>query len=268
MVKAGMLKSGLLICFGLLAVSPAKAADVWTPLSKWNLDIKPVSCTLVRSYQMGSHQISLGFVAEPPSRTFRLLIAAPEPAFKEPTVVVSAPGVAGVSGPANRMGKLTDGATLWSASLDRSALSGLLSAGIIVIEGVNTHWDIPTGGSAVLAGAIRSCEDDVLQSFKIDPKEVENLPYPDPGKTHWITANDYPAEAIRSHQQGDVTIVWRIESNGEVHDCRVVESSGSRSLDTTSCNLILRRARYLPAIDRSGRPVAAWDRLTFHWKIP
>lgn len=60
----------------------------------------------------------------------------------------------------------------------------------------------------------------------------------------WITADDYPADALRRNQEGTVTIRWQVASNGRATDCTIAATSGHASLDRAACRAILRSARY------------------------
>ena len=66
---------------------------------------------------------------------------------------------------------------------------------------------------------------------------------------------DYPRWAWEAGLGGTVTVIFAVEADGRVDDCRIVESSGSPDLDRYTCGLIEQRFRYRPSIDRRGRPV-------------
>lgn len=70
-------------------------------------------------------------------------------------------------------------------------------------------------------------------------------------------ADDYPQSAQENDEQGTVRVVLTIGPNGRVADCSVVGSSGSRTLDSTTCRIIRSRAKYEPAQDSSGNPTTA-----------
>lgn len=70
-----------------------------------------------------------------------------------------------------------------------------------------------------------------------------------------ITSNDYPRDAERAGAQGMVVARLTIGTNGRVAECRLRASSGNASLDAATCGLLVKRFRFLPARDASGRPV-------------
>jgi protein TonB len=76
-----------------------------------------------------------------------------------------------------------------------------------------------------------------------------------------IDRRDYPADASRAGLTGSVTVTLDIAPDGRVTGCRIARSSGSPSLDRTTCALIEQRFRFEPARDAAGTPVpgiAGW----------
>jgi len=87
-------------------------------------------------------------------------------------------------------------------------------------------------------------------------------------RSTWVTAEDYPDAALRAEEQGSVTVKLAIDRSGEVASCDVVRSSGSATLDSATCRTVRRRARYQPAVDGAGQPIAAVDNHTVRWSLP
>src|SRR5688500_16275429 len=83
-----------------------------------------------------------------------------------------------------------------------------------------------------------------------------------------ITSDDYPPSALRNEEQGTVRVRLSIDASGRVTNCSVTSSSGSSQLDSTTCRLLQRRARFTPARDNTGQPIA--DTVTsppIRWQI-
>jgi protein TonB len=78
---------------------------------------------------------------------------------------------------------------------------------------------------------------------------------------------DYPSAALRREEQGTVRVSFTIGIDGRVTSCNVMQSSGSSSLDSTTCRIILSRFRYDPARDAFGRPVAETRTQPVRWQI-
>lgn len=73
----------------------------------------------------------------------------------------------------------------------------------------------------------------------------------------WFPMDSYPAEAKRNGQQGRVSVQLTIDKAGAPTTCAVVTSSGSPSLDKATCDLAMANAKYTPALDAKGLPVAS-----------
>ena len=72
----------------------------------------------------------------------------------------------------------------------------------------------------------------------------------------WFTGDDFPASAVAAGHQGVVYVSVAIGTDGRVSDCHVVQSSGYAELDTIPCPLLMRRARFKPALDEQRQPKA------------
>jgi protein TonB len=67
---------------------------------------------------------------------------------------------------------------------------------------------------------------------------------------------DYPADAVRNEEEGTVRVRLSVGTDGRVTGCTVVGSSGSSSLDRATCSVLQRKARFTPAKDQNGNPIA------------
>jgi periplasmic protein TonB len=91
---------------------------------------------------------------------------------------------------------------------------------------------------------------------------------PSEDPANWLSAKDYPKEALAERAAGTVAFRLRIDSDGGVSDCTVTKSSGFVSLDRTTCKLLSRRARFLGARDSNNEPVAAMWSSAVSWAGP
>ena len=82
------------------------------------------------------------------------------------------------------------------------------------------------------------------------------------------TREDYPIESLRNYEQGDVHFILDVDATGTVTACRIEQSSGYPRLDEASCSMLVRRARFKPAVDDNGKPVPSTYRSVVRWRIP
>lgn len=254
-----------------LLVSTTARADVEWTAGKWELRYEPAQCMMVRTFSSNDQQLSLGFAARPPGASFNLFIAVSGkaiPSTSAPITISAVDGTAATLTPMD-LGKTQSGARLLEISMDRGFLPKLLTTGAITLTSRNLNFRVPIGGSAAVMNAVNACEANLLTLWKIDPKEISEVkPQPGSVQSTWVTADDYPREALSARQEGRVGMIWKIEKDGRVEDCRVVESSGSAALDTKSCELLRRRGNYIPSKDDQGHPRVSWDRRDIQWSIP
>lgn len=84
----------------------------------------------------------------------------------------------------------------------------------------------------------------------------------------YIADADYPADAIRRHEQGIVGFTLDVDEAGRISACRITGSSGSAALDEATCRIFRERAQFTPALDRRGRPVPDRVSSQVRWVLP
>ena len=75
-----------------------------------------------------------------------------------------------------------------------------------------------------------------------------------------FSADDYPASAQASGAEGTSQASITIGPDGRVASCNIIRSSGNSALDAATCNIIRRRAKFVPARDSNGN--ATTDTIT------
>lgn len=132
---------------------------------------------------------------------------------------------------------------------------------------------------AALAGGNLAITDAVAQMPSPPPPKTVFVPRPDPNDksrpalpagrpADWITLDDYPQDARRENRQGDVRFRLAVSNSGQPTACVISGSSGHLDLDYAACRLLLERARFRPALDRSGTPTTGYYGSRILWRIP
>jgi len=83
----------------------------------------------------------------------------------------------------------------------------------------------------------------------------------------YVSQDDYPASAQSRGEQGRVTFELGIGPDGRVAGCTILASSGSSALDNATCRIMRSRARFTPARDAAGHPVADAGRGSLSWSL-
>lgn len=84
----------------------------------------------------------------------------------------------------------------------------------------------------------------------------------------WVTNDDYPADALGKGEKGPVKFALSVDPHGRPTGCRIVESSGSASLDQTTCRVMLARGNFRPATDQAGKAIAGLWEHGVKWQSP
>jgi len=92
------------------------------------------------------------------------------------------------------------------------------------------------------------------------------VPKGNPGS--WATTDDYPSRALREEKEGVTRFTVQVGPDGRVTNCSVTGSSGTPELDDAACRAITRRARFTPATNGEGQPVAGSYSNSVRWQIP
>ncbi|HWM60721.1 MAG TPA: TonB family protein [Rhizomicrobium sp.] len=84
------------------------------------------------------------------------------------------------------------------------------------------------------------------------------------GRTH--TLPPYPPISVRLNESGTTLMEVHITTEGNVDDCKVVQSSSSERLDTAACDFVKTRWRWQPPTNQ-GAPVAVSTRVSVKWDL-
>lgn len=78
----------------------------------------------------------------------------------------------------------------------------------------------------------------------------------------------YPRGALDAGEQGLVRFRITLDQKGEMTGCEVTKSSGFSRLDSETCELIRRYARFTPVVNSEGRAVVATRNGYVNWQLP
>jgi protein TonB len=83
-----------------------------------------------------------------------------------------------------------------------------------------------------------------------------------------FSGDDYPASAQSAGAEGSAQAQLTIGPDGRVVGCSLVRSTGNGALDSATCNILRRRAKFTPARDSSGNPTTdTYTTPTIVWRL-
>jgi len=257
-----MLRSPLLVLTSALLLSqarPASAADPLQPLGKWNVSNGDTLCIASRSYGSPRGPVSLSIVPSPNGETYEFLVgsrySAAERAMEEQGSVDFGSGpisawalfyqtanrssdVHDFRIPAPEMARAESAPTVTLRISDSSDFTFALDSMPQVLSQLRActtelerHWNLGGERNGMFS-----------KQAKADLRSV-------------FSPEDYPLQALRKGQGGTGQYLLLVDEHGKVDGCQVLQATGAPVLDVTACVVIENKAKFAPALDKSGNPV-------------
>jgi TonB family protein len=117
-------------------------------------------------------------------------------------------------------------------------------------------FTLPGFGKAL--DVLHSCVVDLGEHWGLSAEQQNRIAKPaKPNQPlySYFSGDDYPSAAIKKDASGRTDVRVSVDETGKPTDCIVLRQSGNESLDKVTCGVLLRRARFQPAVDIDGRPV-------------
>ena len=120
---------------------------------------------------------------------------------------------------------------------------------------------LATGPMGEPLAALRKCSADLLGEWGVDAEAHRTLtrramPISDPGR--WVLSNDYPKGLLWQGAQGIVRFRLTVDDEGSPVQCDIQGSTRPEGFETASCDALMRRAQFAPAIDAQGNPIKSY----------
>lgn len=121
---------------------------------------------------------------------------------------------------------------------------------------------------SMASAALRTCLIELARGDQGSGKPAVTQAVPRQPLSQYLTGDDYPPAALRAEQQGLVAIRLTISAHGLPGECAVTRTSGAEILDSATCSIFLRRARFTPALDAEGQPTGGSFSTAMRWRLP
>jgi TonB family protein len=115
---------------------------------------------------------------------------------------------------------------------------------------------------------MRTCMTDLLKEWGYDPAVQAGLtrpvtPIASPGT--WLRSSDYPTPALMAGHNGSVQFRLDVDDQGKVAGCYVLERTDPDDFADLTCKAVSKRAKLLPALDATGKPVRSYIVENVRW---
>lgn len=250
------------------------AGHAAAPIAGWSLEPSNSSCVISRTYGTPQSPTLVGLKAMPEGGGMQLLIA--RPAYRKEVeqnqaqltfgkVVVD---TTALSYPVGGGGRRSANLINLSAD-DASRLRKANSFSVTVTSSM--HEDLDLGSMADVWPILDACVERLRATWNVGGEEtgrVASHATPIVSLRSLFSTEDYPLTAILQKQSGTVKVQLLIDEAGAVKDCTVVQTSGIALLDLRSCAIIMKGAKFKPAVDAKGQTIKSSMTQDLIWLLP
>jgi TonB family protein len=253
---------GRQVCVSIAALlfSAALPAEPLQPLKPWVVNYDVVECTAQRAYGNPENPIYLALGPSAWGNTYELIVATKG---KGPEYAEETKGSVDFGqGPINAwllhyaLKKATP-LDVVSFRISEAEIGQAASARSVTFH-VSGRPDISFSLASIpaLIKTLQDCTTDLQHYWNIVDPEQKNIAAPAKGDLRQLFSwKDYPGEALYRNQEGEVRFLLFVNEKGKVAACHVLQPSGIPVLDGMGCQIMIERARFLPALDKQGVPI-------------
>lgn len=283
----------LAACAAALLTSPAFANDLELDASgAWTLNYANDSCRLSREFGRGDDRVTLILDQFDPVRPLSLsLVGKPFTRLESRSEQIattfgpSLPDARKVTATVGELGIEKTPIVLASSRdlLNRDISGKDNSAGtylqdptpdqLAAITRLQVSTDVfrltlNMGSMRQPIAALQTCIGALVRDWGLDPAQQSALsrrplPLGQPG--YWLTSADYPRAALEAGSSAIINFRLLIGPNGMPTSCHIQQATMSAELIRQTCSMLMRRARFKPALDAQGKPVPSYYTNSVRW---
>jgi len=243
----------------LAAAAPAIAQATGT----WVVEFENERCTAAHTYSDGTHEFVIGFQPNPTLETMDLIVQVPT----------------AVHGLAEWQGRLSMGSEEWrdklaivvastkpghsrySFTVERKEVDRLLQTPDLRIEAQEApRMHVRLTNFPGVMTTLKDCEAGLLATWGLSretQKVLATFPKPKAPVASYFSGDDYPSKALSRDAVGTIEARVTVNPDGKPVDCHIMQTSGHKDLDDVTCADMVKRGRFKPAQDKSGRPLVS-----------
>jgi TonB family protein len=245
----------------LTSQSPARAADMLTPLRPWVVEYADTQCTASRDYGRRNDPVFFAIRPAPNGETYELLLGRER---SGPDYAEEFKGSVDFGhGPINawllRYGGKNKGkkADIYSFRISAAEMAAAKPATEVRLRvGGGFEVSLKLNNVSALLTSLGECTKDLMRYWNFNGEATGAIAIPSKGSLRGIFRDsDYPREALTRRQQGTVQFLLLVDEKGTVAGCHIEKASGVPVLDAAGCQVIRERLKLKPARDAQGRPV-------------
>lgn len=127
---------------------------------------------------------------------------------------------------------------------------------------------LKTGSMGAPLGAMRTCMTNLVKEWGLDPAQQEALSARAVATTKpgmWLKPEDYPSGPLFMGASAAIRFRMMVGADGVPTHCFIQQATNSPEFTKLTCDLLMKRVRFTPALDREGKPVASYYTNSVRW---
>ncbi len=130
---------------------------------------------------------------------------------------------------------------------------------------------LETGPMQKPLAALSKCVENLMTTWGIDVEQHKNLSAtvkPLTPQSEWIVSRDYPVKMLSARQPAIVEFRLSVGPDGKPASCHIQSTTRPKEFDAAVCESLMQRARFAPALDAQGKPIASYYRSSVNFALP
>jgi TonB family protein len=243
-----------------MAAAPARGvADALQPTRGWVVDYRDDQCLATRDYGSADKPLTLGVRPSPNGETYELMVARPHsgPDFANEQKGAVNFGRGKIKSWLLNYGGKSTRSDIYQFRISAAEMQQARSAPTVTLSTESAAaFTFQLASMPALLKTLEDCTMDLKRYWNMGAGNEQLVAAASKGDLRGIfSADDYPQEALYRGQGGDSVFLLLIDEKGNVAGCHVLEPSGVPALDAMGCQVIRKRAKFVPATDAQGKPI-------------
>ena len=260
-----------LLC-AVVASSPCGAEPppgVWTATGKWTVEHADRRCLASRTFAAHNKSLVVVLAPTPASDAGQLWLLTEDARLSLDRVRIDAGGVAVKAEGMTLAGLTASKQRVWQMALQGEEMQRLWATGRLGLRGPDIEAALFLPALNQVRPALQGCTEGLLKDwgFPAETARLTTFAKPREDVVAYVRAEDYPSAALRDGASGTAEVMVTVGVDGRARDCRVLQSAGHPALDSTTCAIVVRRARFEPAREASGKAVEAPFFTRISWRM-
>lgn len=234
-------------------------AEPLRPIQNWVVDYREDQCLAMRQYGTAEDPITLAIRPSPNGETYELLVgrkhSGPDFATERKGSVDFGHGR--ITSWLLNYGFRKSKSDVYQFRITAAEMQQALTAQTVTLSPERApDYTFELRSMPALLAGLQTCTTDLKQYWNMDGEKVGLIATSPKGDLRALfSSEDYPLEAYNREQEGSIQLLLLIDEKGAVAGCHVVTPSNIPVIDAMGCQVIKQRAKFTPAVDRSGKPV-------------